>query len=89
MKAYRYNAKKREDRKFNNCGEEKNPNNVQFYATNLTYADRYKNVTSECGEVLYECELEIADIENVNLFDMNANFQKQKIRRKLRFGRTT
>jgi len=79
MKAYRYNAKKREDRKFNNCGEEKNPNKVQFFATNMAYADRYKNITSECGEVLYVCDLEVKEIENVNLFDMNANFKSLNI----------
>ena len=75
MKAYRYNSEKREDRHFNNCGSEKNPNSVKFYATNLAYADKYKVIHTECGEVDYECALEVTEIENVNLFDMTNNFK--------------
>lgn len=73
MKAYRYNAKQRTDRKFNNCGREKNPNAIQFFATNMAYAERYKFITDENGEVSYECELHIKNI-TANLFDMNANY---------------
>jgi hypothetical protein len=73
MKAYRYNAKKREDRKFNNCGKEKNPNSIRFYATNMTYADTYKYIY-ENGEIVDECTLEVVKINNVNLFDMEENF---------------
>lgn len=75
MKAFRYNSEKREDRKFNNCGLEKNPNAVKFYASNMDYADNYKNISNADGEVVYECSLEVVEIENVNLFDMAQNFK--------------
>ena len=75
MKGYRYNSEKREDRKFNTCGKEKNPNNIKFYASNLKYAENYKLIYNEDGEVVYECSLEVVDIENVNLFDMANNFK--------------
>lgn len=75
MKAYRYNSQKREDRKFNTCGREKNPNALKFYATNMTYADKYKFVYNEDGDVVYECQLEVVEVENVNLFDMANNFK--------------
>lgn len=75
MKAYRYNAKNRFDRKFNRCGEEKNPNMVKFYATNMKYAEKYRFIYDCDGEVEYECELETVTIEGVNLFDMEANFK--------------
>ena len=70
MKAFRYNAPKREDRKFNTTGMEKNPNKLNYYASNLQYAEAYKYICNEEGEVLYECELETVEIGAVNLFDM-------------------
>jgi hypothetical protein len=75
MKAYRYNTKNRSDRKFNNCGVEKNPNAIKFYATNMEYADNYKYIFNEEGEVILECDLEVVTIESVTLFDMAANFK--------------
>lgn len=75
MQAFRYNSKNRKDRKYNNCGREKNPNAVKFYATNMAYADNYRYIYSEDGDIFYECDLEIAEIENVNLFDMAQNFK--------------
>lgn len=78
MKAYRYNARNRKDRKFNNCGSEKNPLNVKFYATNLEYAEAYRFVHFEDGSVNYECELETTDVAIENLFDMCAGFQNTK-----------
>jgi hypothetical protein len=75
MKVFRYNTRNRKDRKFNTCGKEKNPNNVKFYASNMAYAERYKIITTECGEYLYECELETTVIVDKNLFNMNANFE--------------
>ena len=74
MKGYRYNTLKREDRKFNTCGAEKNPLNVKFYASNMEYADGYKYVYHSDGEVNYECELQVVEIANVPLFDMDVNF---------------
>lgn len=74
MKAYRYNSEKREDRRFNGCGREKNPNAVKFYASNMAYADNYKFIHTEDGDVAYECTLEVVEIENANLFDMASNF---------------
>lgn len=74
MKAYRYNTNKRQDRRFNTCGAEKNPLAIKFYASNMTYADSYKFVFTCGGEVDYECELEVVEINNVNLFNMDANF---------------
>ena len=76
MKGYRYNSEKREDRKFNTCGKEKNPNNIKFYASNLKYAENYKLIYNEDGEVVYECSLEVVDIKGVNLFDMAKDFKK-------------
>nr|DAE63562.1 MAG TPA: hypothetical protein [Caudoviricetes sp.] len=70
MKAFRYNAPKREDRKFNTTGMEKNPNKLNYYASNLQYAEVYKYICNEEGDVLYECELETVEIGAVNLFDM-------------------
>lgn len=75
MKAYRYNCEKRSDRAYNNCGEEKNPNAVKFYATNLDYANRYKFIYSKEGDVIAECTLEVVDVDGVNLFDMESNFR--------------
>jgi len=70
MKAFRYNAPKREDRKFNTTGMEKNPNKLNYYASNLQYAEAYKYICNEEGDVLNECELETVEIGAVNLFDM-------------------
>ena len=74
MKAYRYHTLRREDRRFNTCGAEKNPLNVKFYASNMGYADTYKYVYTRDGEVNYECQLEVVEVETSNLFDMDANF---------------
>lgn len=73
--AYRYNAKNRTDRNFNNCGKEKNPNAVKFYATNMAYADKYKYVYYRDGYVAYECALEVVEIANTPLFDMANGFK--------------
>jgi|GEM_PF-1782175 len=75
MKAFRYNSENRADRKYNNCGMEKNPNAVKFYASNMAYADNYKFIYNEDGEVVAECALEVVEIENVNLFDMASDFK--------------
>ena len=75
MKAFRYNSEKREDRKFNNCGREKNPNAIKFYASNMDYANNYKYIHNEAGDVVAECTLEVVEIENVNLFDMSNDFK--------------
>ena len=75
MKAFRYNSEKRSDRKYNNCGKEKNPNAIKFYAKNMEYANKYKYIYNEDGEVIAECKLEVVEIENVNLFDMPNNFK--------------
>ena len=75
MKAFRYNCEKRSDRKYNNCGKEKNPNAVKFYATNMDYAKKYKYVYNEDGDVIAECKLEVVEIENAKLFDMPNNFK--------------
>lgn len=74
MKVFRYNAKKREDREFNTCGREKNPNALKFYAKSLDYAENYRFVYNEDYDVVYECALEVAEV-NANLFDMVANFE--------------
>jgi len=76
MTGYRYNAEKRTDRMFNTCGREKNPGAVKFYATNIAYAERYKDVYNEDGELLYTCSLEVTEINDVTLFDMAANFSQ-------------
>jgi hypothetical protein len=73
MTVYRYNCKNRQDRHFNTTGREKNPNMVKFYATSLEHADGYKYIYNRAGEVIYECELETADLSGVKLFDMEAN----------------
>ena len=75
MKAFRYNSENRSDRKYNNCGKEKNPNAVKFYASNMKYADNYKYIYSDAGYVVAECSLEVVEIEGVNLFDMANNFK--------------
>lgn len=77
MKAYRYEARNRADRKFNTCGREKNPNAVKFFASNLEYAQNYRFATcAETGE-RYECQLIEAEIA-VNLFDMQSGFRTLK-----------
>ena len=75
MKGYRYNSENRSDRKFNNCGKEKNPKAVKFYASNIDYANNYKFIYNEDGDVVSECTLEVVEIENVSLFDMANNFK--------------
>lgn len=75
MKAFRYNSENRADRRYNTCGMEKNPNAVKFYASNMNYANNYKFIYNEDGEVVAECSLEVVDIEGVNLFDMANNFK--------------
>lgn len=74
MKGYRYNAKQRTDRKFNTTGREKNPNNVRFFARSLEAAEEYRYVYSEDGDIIYECELQVEEVEG-NFFDMEANFR--------------
>ena len=74
MKGYRYNAKQRTDRKFNTTGREKNPNNVRFFARTLEAAEPYRIIYDEDGFELYECELQVEEIEG-NFFDMEANFR--------------
>lgn len=74
MKAYRFNTEKREDRKFNTTGKEKNPLNLKFYASNLEYAKKYQFIYNEDGEIISECSLEVVEIKNVNLFDMQNNY---------------
>jgi hypothetical protein len=75
MKAFRYNSENRADRKYNNCGTEKNPNAVKFYASNMAYATNYKFIYSDAGDVVAECSLEVVDVENENIFDMAQNFK--------------
>lgn len=75
MTGYRYNSEKREDRKYNNCGMEKNPNAIKFYASNLKYAENYRLVHNDDGEVVQECDLEVTEISGVNLFDMANDFK--------------
>jgi hypothetical protein len=74
MRAFRYNCKKREDRKFNTLGREKNPNGLKFYAKTMEYVNDYRFILDDNNEVAYECSLEIKEIVNVNLFDMESNF---------------
>ena len=78
MKLYRYNSKNRNDRKFNCTWTEKNPNAIKYYATNLDYAEDYRYVYFENGDINYECELETIEIKDLNLFDMNNNYSMLK-----------
>lgn len=78
MKAFRFNTEKREDRKFNTTGKEKNPLNLKYYASNLEYAKNYQFIYNEDGEIISECSLEVVEIENVNLFDMQNNYSTLK-----------
>ena len=75
MKAivYRYNAKNRKDRQFNNCSSEKNPNMVKFYALDLEYASKYDSIWTKEGYHVYDCKLEVAEVEG-NFFNMVENF---------------
>lgn len=75
MKGYRYNTNDRSDRKYNNCGMEKNPNAIKFYATNMEYADNYKYIINDDGEQVSECSLEVVEIDGVNLFNMSEDFK--------------
>lgn len=76
MKAYRYNAKAREDRQFNNTGMEKNPNGLKYYSSNLEYVESYRYIYFEDGDVNYECDLEVVELsEGINLFDMASDFR--------------
>lgn len=74
MKGYRYNSEKREDRVFNNCGKEKNPNAIKFFARNMAYAEKYKFIYNEDGDIEQECILETVEIKSEGLFDMDQNF---------------
>lgn len=80
MKAtvYRYNTINRADRDYNNTGVEKNPNAIRFYAKTLEYANSYKDVYNKEGEFIYQCELQIEEVDTSNLFDMNENFEELK-----------
>lgn len=73
MKAFRYNVTNRNMRAFNNTGREKNPNAVKFYANNIAYAEKYN---------IEDSVLETVTIENVNLFNMAANFKSLTTYRK-------
>jgi len=83
MTLYRYNARERSHRKFNNFGKEKNPNNFKFYAKNMGYAEEYKFIYSY-GEIWYECELEVKEInkDDINLFNLSENFKETKAYKK-------
>ena len=41
----------------------------------MDYANNYKFIYNEDGDVVSECTLEVVEIENVNLFDMANNFK--------------
>lgn len=81
MKVYRYNTKKREDRKYNTTSREKNPNSVRFFARSLEAAEEYRYVYYEDGDIMYECELQVAEVGG-NFFDMEANFASLSTYRK-------
>lgn len=74
MKAIRYNAKNREDRRFNTTGREKNPNKIAFFATNEKYAQEYRFIYNEDGDVMYECERVEVELTG-KFFDMEKNFE--------------
>lgn len=73
MKAYRYNTKKREDRKFNTSGREKNPNNIRFFARSLEAAEPYRIIRDEEGFEMYECELQVENTQG-RFFEMERDF---------------
>ena len=76
MKAYRYNSEKRNDRHFNNCGTEKNPQKVLFLAKKMEYAEKYKYIYDEAGTITQVCALEVVDVaDDAKLFDMCAYFK--------------
>jgi len=74
MQVFRYNAEQRADRKFNTTGREKNPNGVKFYARNVVYAEKYKSVFDEDGYKLYDCKLEVSEVEG-KFFNMESGFE--------------
>jgi hypothetical protein len=80
MKAYRYNSIERSDRRFNTTGNEKNPNKVKFFAKSLEYANNYKTIFNEQGYELYDCELEVVEV-NAKLFNMESNFKSLNVYR--------
>lgn len=74
MKVYRYNTE-RKSRKFNQTGEEKNPNRVKFYAKSAEYAEKYRFVFDDNGFQVEEAILEVIEVsEKLNLFDMDVDF---------------
>ena len=75
MQVFRYNTIRREDRKYNTTGREKNPNAVKFYAIKAEYAERYRYVYDADGDIAYECALEVLDVDMDGLFDMANNFK--------------
>lgn len=80
MKVYRYNTKKRSDRKFNTTGREKNPNAVKFYARSLEAAKNYEVVYDKDGEILYKCELEVIELDDdIRLFDMGKYYPTTQV----------
>lgn len=77
MKAYRYNSEKRSDRRYNNCGAEKNPQNVLFLAKNIEYSKKYQYIYDEDGTIAQECTLEVVEVaDDAKLFDMGASFKE-------------
>jgi uncharacterized protein YwgA len=77
MKAYRYNSENRSDRRYNNCGKEKNPQNVLFLAKKIEYAEKYQYIYDEAGTITQECTLEVVEVaDDAKLFNMCADFQQ-------------
>lgn len=77
MKAYRYNSENRSDRRYNNCGKEKNPQKVLFLAKKMEYAEKYKYIYDEAGEITQVCALEVVEVaDDAKLFDMCFDFKK-------------
>lgn len=77
MKAYRYNHSDRNLRKFNQMGEEKNPNKVRFFGKTLEYAKGYELIIDEYGDIVEVGTLEVVEVTE-NLFDMNTDFYELK-----------
>src|SRR5699024_4284636 len=73
MKAYRYNHSDRNLRKFNQMGEEKNPNKVRFFGKTLEYAKDYELIIDEYGDIVEVGTLEVVEVTK-NLFDMDTDF---------------
>ena len=65
---FRYNSEK-EDRKFNTCGMEKNPNNLSFTLKHGLRSN-YRYVREMKMEISFMNARETVEIENVNLFDI-------------------